>query len=135
MWFTADFILTIYPIIAFWKDFPLSRPPRRADCFMVQRYCCGRMPSTAKANKSPDLTTTFLNFRQAEIGYFFASLNNSSLTPCLFTCLISLVTQSLTHIKHIPVVNSEGFQAKGNKNKLNNKNLRLCRIGAALRMR
>ena len=42
-----------------------------------------------------------------------------SLTPSLFSCLISLVTQSLTHIKHIPVAKSEGFQAKGNKNKFN----------------
>jgi hypothetical protein len=35
---------------------------------------CGVPGMYLRTNKSPDLTTTFLNFRQAEIGYFINSL-------------------------------------------------------------
>lgn len=47
---------------------------------IVQRYYGGRMPSTACANNSVDLTTAFHE----------CAISGISLTPCLFTCLISL---------------------------------------------
>ena len=104
---------------------PLSRLPRHKVLFYRAKVLRRENAKYRFANNSVELTTTFHE----------CAISGISLTPCLFTCLISLFALSLMHIKQIPVAKSEGFQAEGNKNKSNNKNLRLCRIGAALRMR
>ena len=78
------YILNLYTIISHYSHRRiLLRAGHHATrhCFIVQRYYGGRMPSTAFANNSVDLTTAFHE----------CAISGISLTPCLFTCLISLV--------------------------------------------
>ena len=72
------------------------------------------MPSTACANNSVDLTTVFHE----------CAISGISLTPWLFTCLISLTPQSLTHIKHIPVAKFDSFKQREKKKCLTSKFIR-----------
>lgn len=61
-----------------------------------------------------DLTTVFHE----------CAISGISLTPWLFTCLISLTPQSLTHIKHIPVAKFDSFKQREKKKCLTSKFIR-----------
>ena len=102
------------PIVTFWSILLWAGSPRHKVLFYRAKVLRRENAKYRFANNSVELTTTFHE----------CAISGISLTPCLFTCLISLFALSLMHIKQFPVAKSEGFQAKGKEKSLTSNLLR-----------